>query len=154
MTDDHAMENMLSQIEVASFEKRADEMINKANESGELPYGMTLEIDRAGDIDHTEGFVTCRAQIPSPQQIKNEDKIFAKKIQAIAAKTDEAMKRNKELYKKLGEQKTSTCQKFASPVHTEGMEKLREWGKQQQIKDELIMKKLYPLREWARKLNL
>ena len=151
MTDDHAMENMLSQIEVASFEKRADEMINKANKTGELPYGMTLEIDRAGDIDHTEGFVTCKAQIPSPQQIKNEDKILAKKIQAVAVKADETWERRKEVFKKLGVEKISY--RHPTPVHTEGMKKLREWAKQQQIQDELIMKKLYPLREWAKRMN-
>ena len=151
MTDDPAMENMFDQIEVASFEKRADEMINKANETGELPDGMTLEIDLAGDIDHTEGFVTCKAQIPSPQQIKNEDKILAKKIQAVAVKADETWERRKEVFEKLGVQKTATH--HASPVHTEGMKKLREWAKQQQIQDELIKEKLYPLREWAKRMN-
>ena len=154
MTDDPAMENMFDQIEVASFEKRADEMINKANKTGELPYGMTLEIDRAGDIDHTEGFVTCKAQIPSPQQIKNEDKIFAKKIQAVAVKAEENWERRKEWYKKIREDsKTANRRKSASPVHIECMNKLLEWSKRQEAKEELMMKKLYPLREWAKRMN-
>ena len=150
---DPAMDNMLAQIEVTNFEKRADEMINKANKTGELPYGMTLEIDPVGDIDHKEGFVTCKAQIPSPQKIEKKKKVTAKKIQAIAVKADEAWERRKELYQKLGKNQTSTFRKFSTPVHTEGMKKLIEWSKQQQIREELIMEKLYPLREWARKMN-
>ena len=63
---DPAMETMLVQIEVANFEKRADEIIEKVNKTGKIPQGMKLEIDPSGEIDHEEGFVYCKTQMPSP----------------------------------------------------------------------------------------
>tara|TARA_R100001443_G_scaffold62821_1_gene72741 strand:+ start:929 stop:1390 length:462 start_codon:yes stop_codon:yes gene_type:complete len=152
MTDDHAMENMLSQIEVASFEKRADEIIKQVNETREIPNGMKLEIDNtSGEIDHEGGIFYCKAQIPSPQQIEEEKVSTAKKIQAIAVKADNTWARKKELHKKI---KDLTTTKFMTPIQPpEGMKKLIEWSKREQIREELIMEKLYPLREWAKRMN-
>ena len=148
--NDPTMEGCLDQIDVAAFEKRADEIIKEVNETGELPKGMTLEIDPLGDLDHEEGFVYCKTHIPSPQQVKEEDVATAKKIQTIAVKADEAWEVRQKLHKKIQD---LTTPKFPVPAQAEGMKKLLAWSKRQQMRDELFMEKLYPLREWAKKMN-
>lgn len=148
---DPAMDGMLVQIEVANFEKRADEIIKQVNETREIPNGMKLEIDNtSGEIDHEGGIFYCKAQIPSPQQIEEEKVSTAKKIQAIAVKADNTWARKKELHKKIQD---LTTPNIPSPTQSEGMKKLIEWSKREQIREELIMEKLYPLREWAKRMN-
>ena len=150
---DPAMETMLVQIEVANFEKRADEIMEKINETGKIPHGMKFEIDPSGEIDHEEGTVYCKAQIPSPlppQQIKEKEVTTAKKIQKIAVKADKQYKNWQDLNEKI---KNLSTPKYPVPNQSEGMKKLLEWSKKQQIQEELIMEKLYPLREWAKKIN-
>lgn len=151
MTDDPAMENMFDQIEYENFKNRTEKTIDKVNQTGKLPWGMNLKVDPSAEVDIEQGIFYCEARLPSAQQIENENKILAKKIQAVTVKADETLERRKEVFKKLGVQKTST--RHTSPVVTEGKKQLREWVKQQQIQDELIKEKLYPLREWAKRMN-